>query len=196
MRDVITYFNIEQEINFKDKLYLNYDFFSEKFLKICNREMIFRNIGFNTISMDRVYEIIGNRKQMVAALFYKCLTGIKGNIIFLIRYNELHDFIINNYMRDVNCSEFMKDAGKAMAKLYTEQFSKILDMKIAITEPYSGNGFLENIFKNSLLGNNIFSLQAYFFQGFIEKDIFQCEYTVIYVPQCFEANKDASYSLN
>lgn len=188
--------NKEQQIKFKEKLYLNYDFFSEKFLKVYNEEMTFKNVGFNTVEMNRIYEVIGSKKQMVSALFFKCLSGTKGNIMVLVRYNELYDFIIKNYMHEISCCEFIKQAGKALMHLYTEQFSKVTGSKVTVSEPSGGSGFLEHILQNNFLDKNIFSSTAYLFQGIIEKDVFECEYTVIYTPQSSELNRSLNYSLN
>lgn len=179
---MINIYEETQELaDIRDKVYLEGSFFNERDISICDYEMTFKNIGFNMIEFQEIYEVIGKRKQLVAISLYKVLNDFGGNVLFFTRYNDLYEFTRDNFNGEVNCNEIIKEVSKLMIREYAEKFSNIIGKKVIISEASIGNGLLENILDKYFMDDSIFSSEIFIVQGMVQKEFCQCEYFAVYI---------------
>lgn len=168
----------------KEKRILNISrlFNLESCVNILDREIRLKNIGFNITDISKVYELTCGKRDIVQTAFLKVIGETSGNMILIIKYSNLLDFINKGYRNQVSCSDFMKETAKVLSERYIKQISEITESDLQVSAPYIGTGCLENILKSPFFEDDIFSRQSFIFHDMLKSDIFECESTYVYVP--------------
>ena len=168
----------------KEKRILNISrlFNLESCINILDKDIRLKNIGFNITDISKVYELSCGRRDIVQTAFLKVLGETNGNMLLIIKYSNLSDFITKGYRNKVSCSDFMKETAKVLSERYVNQISQITGCELQASVPSIGSGCLENILQSPFFEEDIFSRQSFIFLDVLKSDIFECESTFIYIP--------------
>lgn len=154
----------------------------ESYLNILDKEIRLKNIGFNITDVSKLYEMSCGRRDIVQTALLKVLGEFGGNMLLIIKYSNLLDFINKGYKNQVTCSEFMKETAKVLSERYVKEISEATGYKLQISPPSLGTGCLENVLNSPVFEEDIFSRKSFIFLDMLKSDIFECESTFIYTP--------------
>jgi len=146
-----------------------------------NLLIVFRSLGYRVLPWDRYYEGLSEVKKIIK-MFLLLKKSIQNNTILRLHSNfERSDYLVNKYIKDLNCSI---DFGK-------KKYLDLLKKTRLVCFNYDSTGFLENLSLNIpslMLSNDIY---------INKNDFFKKKYEILFKAKLiFDDSKKMSNHIN